>query len=119
MSPPDALLDKWETQLRKGALEYAVLLALADRDQYGFELIDDIRRKSGLGIPEGTLYPLMMRLVKDGLAVTYWSDATENDPPRKFYQLSEAGRAMLGPMGARWDALAGCLHTLRKNKTWD
>lgn len=113
MDPLKPFLDKWETQLRKGALEYAVLLSLADRDQYGFELIDSIHRKSGLSIPEGTLYPLMMRLVKDGLAITYWSAATKTNPPRKFYQLAPDGRAVLAPMGERWDTLVGCLQRLK------
>lgn len=60
-------IGKWEVQVRKGVLEFVILLSLSEREQYGFELISGIARRAAIDVPEGTLYPLLLRLAKDGL----------------------------------------------------
>lgn len=58
--PQDAI-GRWEVQLRKGVLEFVVLLSLGEREQYGFELISGIAVRAAIDVPEGTLYPLLLR----------------------------------------------------------
>lgn len=92
---------RWEIQLRKGVLEFVILLSLAEREQYGFELISGIAKRASLDVPEGTLYPLMLRLAKDGLIVSRLADG-EGGAPRKYYSLAPQGRALLGEMRPSW-----------------
>ena len=102
----------WETQLRKGVLEMAILFAMRDRDRFAIEFVETLRRAAGLDVPEGTLYPLLIRLVKDGWAQTYWSASSETEPPRKYYRITDEGRLMLVEMWARWSRLAQSMRDL-------
>jgi PadR family transcriptional regulator PadR len=102
----------WETQLRKGVLEMAILFAMRDRDRYGIEFVDTLRHTAGLDVPEGTLYPLLIRLVKDGWAQTYWSAPSGAEPPRKYYRITDEGRLMLGEMWTRWSRLSQAMREL-------
>lgn len=89
---------KWLSQLRKGYLELCVLIILEQRESsYGFELIQLFER-AGLGINEGTLYPLLNRMHKNGWLESHWETPTEGGHPRRFYQLSATGSAQLPHM---------------------
>lgn len=96
---------RWEVQLRKGVLEFVILLSLAEREQYGFELISGIARRARLEVPEGTLYPLMLRLAKDGLIAARLGDG-DGGAPRKYYTLTPQGRATLDAMRPSWVKLS-------------
>lgn len=104
--PVGEALGKWEVQLRKGVLELVILAALREREQYGFELISGIARRSALELPEGTLYPLLLRLAKDGLIASRLAEG-EGGAPRKYYALTGPGQTMLAGMIERWTALTG------------
>lgn len=99
-----ASTDRWEVQLRKGVLEFIILLSLDEKEQYGFELISGVARRAALGVPEGTLYPLLLRLAKEQLVASR-PGAGEGGAPRKYYSLTDSGRALLGAMRARWTTL--------------
>ena len=96
-------LDRWEIQLRKGVLEFVMLLSLRDREQYGFELISGIAERAEIDVSEGTLYPLLLRLAKDGL-VTFRL-AVSSGAPRKYYTLTPHGLALLERMIPSWSRL--------------
>lgn len=98
-------VQRWQVQLRKGVLEFVLLLALRDREQYGFELISGIAERAAIDVPEGTLYPLLLRLAKDGLIVSRLADGGRG-APRKYYALTEHGRAMLRDMVPTWSRMA-------------
>lgn len=108
----DTALARWEVQLRKGALELAVLMAMRSRDRYGLEFVEALRRLAGIDLPEGTIYPLLIRLIKDGWAQAYWSEPTETDPPRKYYRVTPAGEAAIAAMLGRWRRLDAAMETL-------
>lgn len=95
---------RWEVQLRKGVLEFVILLSLAEREQYGFELITGIAKRASLDVPEGTLYPIMLRLAKDDLIASRLAEG-EGGAPRKYYRLTAQGQAMLAAMRPSWDRL--------------
>lgn len=86
-------------QFKKGVLDLCVLAALRHRDAYGYELAEQISKS--IEIAEGTLYPLLRKLKGDGLCETYLSDES-GGPPRKYYRLTEAGKAAEAELRQEW-----------------
>ena len=78
-----------DTQFKKGVLELCVLSLLTKKDYYGYELVEKI--SANIQISEGTIYPLLRRLQKDGLLRTYLKESKEG-PSRKYYQLTKNGK---------------------------
>ena len=89
------------SQLRKGTLEYCVLALLRDGQRYGFELVRTLSEADGLLVSEGTIYPLLSRLRRDELVSTSWQES-EAGPPRRYYQLTEAGKRALADFSEEW-----------------
>jgi len=81
------------TQLRKGILELAILSALYRDTHYGYSLVRQMTAAGALDLKEGTIYPILSRLAKEGLVQTEWVESKQG-PPRKYYSLTKAGRAM-------------------------
>lgn len=75
-------------QFKKGVLELCVLSILDQKDCYGYELINEISKN--IAISEGTVYPLLRRLKKEGYFTTYLRESQEG-PPRKYYKITELG----------------------------
>jgi len=100
----EGLIGKWEVQVRKGLLEFVILLALHEREQYGFELMSGVARRASLDVPEGTLYPLLLRLSKDALVSSRFEQG-DGGAPRKYYALTPEGRTALRAMIASWTRL--------------
>ncbi|NMD71476.1 PadR family transcriptional regulator [Bacillus sp. DNRA2] len=86
-------------QFKKGVLELCVLVLLDKQDRYGYELVQKISEQ--IDISEGTVYPLLRRLTKEGYFTTYLMESSEG-PPRKYYQLTESGRSFLNNLLAEW-----------------
>ena len=89
------------TQMRRGALEYCVLALLVKEERYAPELIDALGRADGLLTSEGTLYPLLSRLRRDGVVDTTWRESPTG-PPRRYYRLTPAGRQALARFTQEW-----------------
>lgn len=109
----ERFFDNWTTQLRKGVLELAVLNALAGEPLYGYDLVRALGGSETLGIAEGTIYPLLSRLKKEGLVESYLEDSPEG-PARKYYRLTTAGRGMLESMNDHWRAVRAAVDSMRK-----
>jgi PadR family transcriptional regulator, regulatory protein PadR len=90
------------TQMRRGTLEYCVLALLRERARYGFDLVRTLGEADGLITSEGTIYPLLSRLRRDGLVTTAWHESPSG-PPRRYYQLTAAGEEALALFTAEWD----------------
>lgn len=86
-------------QFKKGILELCVLVLLDKQDRYGYELVQKISEK--IDISEGSAYPLLRRLTKDGYFTTYLRESTEG-PPRKYYKLTDEGRKYLKELLGEW-----------------
>lgn len=97
--------DRWEAQLRKGALEMAALASLWRGRLYGLEIIRHLEGESRLNLSEGTIYPILNRLKAEGLLTSEWVEA-EAGHPRKYYTLTDAGRARLLEMSKAWASFA-------------
>mgnify|MGYP001477452890 CR=1 FL=1 len=87
------------TQFKKGVLELCVLALLNKRDRYGYELVQRISTQ--IEISEGSVYPLLRRLNKEGYLTTYLQESTEG-PPRKYYRLTEQGKTRLANLYHEW-----------------
>jgi PadR family transcriptional regulator PadR len=103
----------WSSQLRRGVLEYCVLALLQDGERYGFELVRALSDVDGLVTTEGTLYPLLGRLRREGAVETTWRESPSG-PPRRYYALTAGGRRSLANFVEEWrhfrdgvDALLG------------
>jgi PadR family transcriptional regulator PadR len=93
--------DRWEAQLRKGALEMAALASLWRGRLYGLEIVRFLEKHSQLVLAEGTIYPILSRLKDEGLLASEWVEA-EAGHPRKYYSLTAAGRRRLRLMAEAW-----------------
>lgn len=89
------------TQLRRGVLPHCVLAVLAHDERYGFELVKVLSETYRLATSEGTIYPLLSRLRKDGLVATTWRES-DSGPPRRYYRLTEQGRRSLQQFDGDW-----------------
>ena len=89
------------SQLRRGALEYCVLALLAEEERYGFDIVRTLGAIDGMVTGEGTLYPLLSRLRKDGHVTTRWRES-DAGPPRKYYAITAEGRLALAEFTAQW-----------------
>ena len=102
----------WTTQLRKGALELAVMNALNGDRLYGYDIVRILRRHEGLMIGDGTVYPILSRLKADGLVRATIEDSPDG-PPRKYYELTRAGADALAEMNQAWESLVTSVEQLR------
>jgi len=98
-SPPEP--DRWEAQLRKGALEMAALASLWNGRLYGLEIIRFLETHSQLVLAEGTIYPILNRLKAEALLTSEWVEADAGHP-RKYYSLTDTGRLRLRLMANAW-----------------
>jgi PadR family transcriptional regulator PadR len=89
------------TQMRRGALEYCVLALLRKEERYGFDLVRALGDTDGLVTSEGTIYPLLSRLRKDGLVDTTWYESAQG-PPRRYYRLTRDGQEALDLFIDQW-----------------
>ena len=97
----EQIIARWMPQFRKGLLEFIILLKLQQGSIYGFELAVEIKKLTSIEVAEGTLYPLLNRLKRDGLVTTEWQTA-EVGTPRKYYQITELGVETLAKMKSVW-----------------
>jgi PadR family transcriptional regulator PadR len=106
-----AATDKWEVQIRKGCLELAILAILWSGRLYGLEILRLLADRSGLVVPEGTVYPLLARLKADGLLAAEWVEG-EAGHPRKYYTLTASGRRRALQMARLWSTFSASLDHL-------
>lgn len=83
-------IGNWEAQIRKGWLEVAILATLSRGRLYGLEIIRALEVRSDLAVAEGTIYPVLARLRKDGLVEAQWEEGSSGHP-RKYYRLTPQG----------------------------
>ena len=99
-----------QAQMRKGILEFCILSILEKKEAYPSEIIEQLK-KAKLIVVEGTLYPLLTRLKNMDLLSYRWEESPSG-PPRKYYQLTSAGKDFLNALSATWDELKSAVSTL-------
>lgn len=93
--------DKLLTQMRRGTLEFCVLALLREEERYAFDLVKTLGESDGMVTSEGTIYPLLSRLRRDGLVTTTWEESPSG-PPRRYYRLTPKGDKALAGFIDEW-----------------
>jgi PadR family transcriptional regulator PadR len=98
-------------ELRRGVLEHCVLALVRDEESYGFDIVRALTAAGNLLTSEGTIYPLLARLRRDGLVTTTWRES-ESGPPRRYYRITSEGRRTLDAFATDWRRFADAVDTL-------
>lgn len=93
----EEFLRNWDTQLKKGVLPLYVLQILKEKECYGYELIQELKLSKQMEVTDGTIYPLLIRLMKENLLTHKWVEQTSGIP-RKYYKLTQEGIESLKEM---------------------
>lgn len=101
-----------DTQMRKGFLVYCVLLICSHGNVYSSGIIKRLHDAS-LVVVEGTIYPLLNRLQKDGLLLHAWQESPQG-PPRKYYRLSDSGQQVLKELKQSNKQLQATINSIEK-----
>jgi len=112
MSPTLATADNAAAQMRKGILEFCVLLVIARGHVYASDILEELK-KSDLLVVEGTLYPLLSRLRTANLVDYTWEESPSG-PPRKYYTLTREGITNLNNLTEHWKRLTSATQSLIK-----
>ena len=101
-----------KVQMRRGILEYCILLVISDNSCYASDIINKLKEARVI-VVEGTLYPLLTRQKNAGLLSYRWEESSQG-PPRKYYELTDSGRAYLAELDKSWDELVESVKQIRK-----
>ncbi len=102
-----------KSQMRKGTLEYCILLLLRKEPAYTSDIIQKLQ-EAQLIVVEGTLYPLLTRLKNGGLLSYQWIESTQG-PPRKYYELTSDGEVFLGELESAWQEINDTINHIKNN----
>lgn len=112
MSLDNENVENAKAQMRKGLLEYCILLIISRGEIYASDIIKELQA-ADLLVVEGTLYPLLSRLKSEKLLEYNWVES-QAGPPRKYYRLTEDGKKMLERLSESWSTLSKSIHHLAK-----
>lgn len=96
------------TQFRKGVLEICVLTLISRKDMYGYEIVQNISKV--MEVNEGTIYPILRRLTKEGYFETYILESNEG-PARKYYKITYEGVDNLNKLTKEWKEFVLAVNT--------
>jgi PadR family transcriptional regulator PadR len=103
------------TELSRGVVEHCVLALVRDEETYAFEIVRVLGAR-GLVTSEGTIYPLLARLRRDGLVTTSWRES-DAGPPRRYYRITVAGRRVLDGFTSDWTSFSDAVDSLLADGT--
>ena len=106
-------IENTKAQMRKGSLEFCILLIISKGEVYASDILKELK-KSDLIVVEGTLYPLLSRLKSLELLNYTWKES-ESGPPRKYYTLTGKGKETLEQLKKTWHELTKSISSLIKN----
>lgn len=95
-----------KTQLLKGIYEGCILKIISTNDAYGYKIVTTLQEKGFTEIKEGTIYPLLLRLEKNGY-ITSEFRISEIGPSRKYYKITESGKIHLSEFMEAWNDIVG------------
>jgi PadR family transcriptional regulator PadR len=112
MSEKEPQLENTKAQMRKGILEFCILLIISRGRVYASEILLELKN-ADLIVVEGTLYPLLSRLRSTGMLDHSWEES-KSGPPRKYYTLTEKGQETLKELKQTWKTLTSSISSLLK-----
>lgn len=108
-------LENTKAQMRKGVLEYCILSILANNDAYASDIIKELK-EARMIVVEGTMYPLLTRQKNAGLLSYRWEESQQG-PPRKYYTLTEKGKAFLEELDKSWQDLITAVSSINQTRS--
>lgn len=106
-------IEDWKSQIKRGTLEFCILLMIRRRPSYGYEIINALESYPILAAKENTIYPLLRRLQKEEYISSFWKDSAEGLPPRKYYSITDKGAEYLAAMSAEWENLLNAVNGMK------
>lgn len=109
-TPKDVVSENQKAQMRKGILEFCILLTISKDKKYASDIIKELKT-ADLIVVEGTLYPLLSRLRQSDLLMHTWEESLTG-PPRKYYELTKKGKETLHSLKQTWSELSKSINHL-------
>ena len=106
-------IDDWRSQIKRGTLEFCILLMIRRRPSYGYEIITTLEQYPIMAAKENTIYPLLRRLLKAGSISSSWQESGEGVPPRKYYAMTATGLEYLAAMSQEWEHLLDAIEEMK------
>ena len=106
-------LEDWKSQIKRGTLEFCILLMIRRRPSYGYEIITTLEQYPIMAAKENTIYPLLRRLLKEGYISSSWQESVEGLPPRKYYAMTAKGLEYLAAMSQEWEHLLDAIEEMK------
>lgn len=106
--------ERWARQIRKGSTKLAALQLVSESDRYGYELASEVkaRTRGEIRIAEGNLYPALHALEESRHVTSYWQEPEPGAPPRKYYRITPAGRALRDALVDEWARFEASMNAL-------
>ena len=102
-----------QTQMMKGILDGCLLAMIKEKECYGYEIAEQLSQYGFDTISEGTIYPLLLRMQREGLVTSVRKDSIAG-PKRKYYSLTSKGQKSLDDFLARWTQLEKSVNAIIK-----
>lgn len=106
-------IEEWKSQIKRGTLEFAILLMIKNNPTYGYEIISLLEEHPLLAARENTIYPLLRRLLKADYISSSWQESIEGLPPRKYYSITDIGSEYLDEMCKEWNCLINSISEIK------
>ena len=110
-------IEDWKSQIKRGTLEYCIMLMMEQRPRYGYEIISELEKYPMLAAKESTIYPLLRRLLKEGYLTSTWKETTEGLPPRKYYTITDSGKCYQQELSREWNRYKTIIDDIVKGGT--
>jgi PadR family transcriptional regulator PadR len=104
-------MNRWETQLRKGVVELAILAAIRRGETYGYRIVEQLKGLEGLELTESTVYPVLTRLASDRFLAVRTAESPSG-PTRRYYRLTPEGERRLRQLAESWRTVSQSLTAL-------
>ena len=112
----DNSIDEWKSQIKRGTLEFCILLMIDQKPCYGYDLISRLEKWPILAARESTIYPLLRRLLKEEYLSSFWKDTAEGLPARKYYAITDKGKEYLDAMSREWGNLLSAIAEIKERE---
>lgn len=106
-------INDWKSQIKRGTLEFSILLMIRRKPTYGYEIISALENYPILTAKENTIYPLLRRLQKEEFIMSSWQEGIEGLPPRKYYSITDKGLEYIAAMSDEWDNLLAAITEIK------
>ena len=111
-------IDDWKSQIKRGTLEFGILLMISQEPCYGYEIISRLEKWPILSVKENTVYPLLRRLLKEEYLSSSWQETTEGAAAQKILFAYRKGQRISAVYENRMEESFICNFRLGGKRKW-